>query len=181
MSVKADEKWSWDVDEAWGCADFTTGPVKDTSLAPSLAERRRVRQMGEQKFYSLQLNLGRYCPKLLFHARLYSSSHKTWQQAHHGLEPILGWTELVPLISDEGSNQSLSINLKSYAPALQNCDQDKSRKHFWPRKRPFWMVAGKRIESSKILKSIHMSNSEFMGFPNRYTIMRSEKNVENQT
>ena len=34
----------------------------------------------------------------------------------------------------------------------------------WPRNRPFWMVAGKRIESSKILKSIHMSNSEFMGF-----------------
>ena len=38
------------------------------------------------------------------------------------------------------------------------------REQFWPRNRPFWMAAGKRIESSKILKSIHMSNSEFKGF-----------------
>ena len=38
------------------------------------------------------------------------------------------------------------------------------REEFWPRNRPFWMAAGKRIESSKILKSIHMSNSEFKGF-----------------
>ena len=34
----------------------------------------------------------------------------------------------------------------------------------WPRKQPFWIEVAKRFESSKILKSIHMSNSEFMSF-----------------
>ena len=38
------------------------------------------------------------------------------------------------------------------------------REQFWPRKRPFWIEVGKRIESCRIIKSIHMTNSKFMGF-----------------
>ena len=43
------------------------------------------------------------------------------------------------------------------------------------------MVAGKRIESSKILKSIDMSNSEFMGFQIGTQSGEVKKNVENRT